>query len=576
MASAQALEIATAILGSDTTSGDKLSTLAATLYGLPDGVTLKSLYTELFAEGFDRTFSPDEISELCTLVKTPAGQKTLLLSMCGQPDDAAFAESTLGKRVYGKYPDLLKNLQDSEFLQNLSRTWLAADPMLVDSDGNTVPLSDVIYEAKAVASAHVDAGKPITVTFKEFKRHFAGVCVGMSTYDVPAGLEAALAAVFAKAKPWFHTGDKFAQVHGVRQAERKELREQIESWVHGTPEVVAWNERRNGNQAEFAFSSRADIGHERDPDDDFVDLDALARNVTHGIVYDADEAERQHTEFDAYWAVMQPGDGYYLQKKQGDVPCTPETPTIDLDQIVDIVRNDEGCSFATIFVRLGSPSRKALKHALLHADPTRLDVRYESGKGDESDGISSQVLIRNVELARFYLGEAELDMAYAELLPWVQQSVRDNPGISRDELWESVKDCCAFSLFRDVLESDECDLLWIHYRDAICYYAQESAEAYKAARAMEASTHYFRPKNPDGGWYYHGGTKGTGNGKIISLDVSGDAVVEWASHYVGVNRVDEPYRETLKIWALIPRDRPKPPKFRFHTTGQSQHEEVAS
>lgn len=44
--------------------------------------------------------------------------------------------------------------------------------------------------------------------------------------------------------------------------------------------VVAWGERKNGREGN-GFVSRYD---QPEPDDDFIDLDALARNVTHELV----------------------------------------------------------------------------------------------------------------------------------------------------------------------------------------------------------------------------------------------------------------------------------------------------
>lgn len=44
------------------------------------------------------------------------------------------------------------------------------------------------------------------------------------------------------------------------------------------PEYVAWNERKNGNQSAYQFVSRYDSYI--DPDNDFIDLDALEGNVT--------------------------------------------------------------------------------------------------------------------------------------------------------------------------------------------------------------------------------------------------------------------------------------------------------
>lgn len=50
------------------------------------------------------------------------------------------------------------------------------------------------------------------------------------------------------------------------------------------PEYVAWNDRKNGNDEPMKFTSRHD--GPGDPDDDFIDLDALQRNVSIEILQD--------------------------------------------------------------------------------------------------------------------------------------------------------------------------------------------------------------------------------------------------------------------------------------------------
>lgn len=57
----------------------------------------------------------------------------------------------------------------------------------------------------------------------------------------------------------------------------KLLEDTIASALHSIPEYVAWNDRRNGNDAPMKFTSRYDT--DNNPDDDFIDLDALQRNV---------------------------------------------------------------------------------------------------------------------------------------------------------------------------------------------------------------------------------------------------------------------------------------------------------
>ena len=62
------------------------------------------------------------------------------------------------------------------------------------------------------------------------------------------------------------------------------------------PEFVAWNERKNGNQAPFGISSRFDGA--RDPDDDFIDLGALYRNIVGQVMTEAEDFRIFNEKFD--------------------------------------------------------------------------------------------------------------------------------------------------------------------------------------------------------------------------------------------------------------------------------------
>lgn len=53
------------------------------------------------------------------------------------------------------------------------------------------------------------------------------------------------------------------------------------SKLRAVPEYVAWNDRKNGNRAPLQFTSRYD--GPGDPDNDFIDLDALEINVANSI-----------------------------------------------------------------------------------------------------------------------------------------------------------------------------------------------------------------------------------------------------------------------------------------------------
>lgn len=47
------------------------------------------------------------------------------------------------------------------------------------------------------------------------------------------------------------------------------------------PFILEWNNRKNGNTAPYKFTSRYEYNN--DPDDDFIDLDALVRNITNQL-----------------------------------------------------------------------------------------------------------------------------------------------------------------------------------------------------------------------------------------------------------------------------------------------------
>jgi len=60
----------------------------------------------------------------------------------------------------------------------------------------------------------------------------------------------------------------------------RELIKKLDPLMELIPEIAAWNERKNGNQAPLGFASR--YGGPA-PDDDFIDLGALARNVAQDL-----------------------------------------------------------------------------------------------------------------------------------------------------------------------------------------------------------------------------------------------------------------------------------------------------
>jgi hypothetical protein len=103
--------------------------------------------------------------------------------------------------------------------------------------------------------------------------------VHQSPYPVPDNLETVLRKLHALCKDGFDTA-------GMRKFESfTDLEAFISQALRTIPEYLAWNERKNGNQNPHHFTSRYDgVG---DPDDNFIDLGALERNVTMHIVQQA-------------------------------------------------------------------------------------------------------------------------------------------------------------------------------------------------------------------------------------------------------------------------------------------------
>lgn len=73
------------------------------------------------------------------------------------------------------------------------------------------------------------------------------------------------------------------------------LREELDAAFLQIPELLAWNERKNGNKAEFGITSRYS---QPSPDDDFIDLGALSRNVASSAWADAVEFAKFNDEFE--------------------------------------------------------------------------------------------------------------------------------------------------------------------------------------------------------------------------------------------------------------------------------------
>ena len=72
----------------------------------------------------------------------------------------------------------------------------------------------------------------------------------------------------------------------------EDLRRAVTDACEAIPSIAIWNQPKSGHGSAFVFSSRYD---QPNPDDDFIDLDALGNNIARSAWAEATEA----MEFDA-------------------------------------------------------------------------------------------------------------------------------------------------------------------------------------------------------------------------------------------------------------------------------------
>lgn len=120
--------------------------------------------------------------------------------------------------------------------------------------------------------------------------------VRQSPYDVPDKLAEAIEG-FSKALPLVRMAPPMQQFYEIQEEDT--LYRAISKAVHAVPAILAWNERKNGRDAPFNFVSRVDPP--RDPDDDFIDLGALARNASLSVWREGERDKAFDEDFDRRW-----------------------------------------------------------------------------------------------------------------------------------------------------------------------------------------------------------------------------------------------------------------------------------
>lgn len=103
--------------------------------------------------------------------------------------------------------------------------------------------------------------------------------VKQSPYACPENLQAVLEKFANDTRQIFE-----AHLLGFAEMELEEIGFILDTFFFSQYIVEGWNERKNGNQQPYNFVSR--LGGEKDPDNDFIDLGALRRNILNCFKFD--------------------------------------------------------------------------------------------------------------------------------------------------------------------------------------------------------------------------------------------------------------------------------------------------
>lgn len=121
---------------------------------------------------------------------------------------------------------------------------------------------------------------PLLITTNSIAGELASWAVQQSPYGCPEGLEQALTD-FRAAWP---TDEDMAEILPMRWWQNyDEIYRTLYALFCQTPSIEAWNHRKNGRDGP-GFCSRYD---QPSPDDDFIDLGALANNIAREVWKDA-------------------------------------------------------------------------------------------------------------------------------------------------------------------------------------------------------------------------------------------------------------------------------------------------
>lgn len=109
------------------------------------------------------------------------------------------------------------------------------------------------------------------------KKNFVGTLAKWAVSQSPHSCPDSLERVIIKADgAWPVTGDRFKDETSLKEWTRDDFEDFVYGFVYGTPEVISWNTPNSGRQGHSFVSA---FGPMQSPEDDFIDLDALIRNI---------------------------------------------------------------------------------------------------------------------------------------------------------------------------------------------------------------------------------------------------------------------------------------------------------
>jgi hypothetical protein len=129
------------------------------------------------------------------------------------------------------------------------------------------------------------------ITLSMIQGYIAMWAVRQSPYHSPEGLLSVLDQFRASVRHFFDENE-------MRKMSQAELDSMLKGHLMTIPQFQLWNERKNGNQSPYGFVDRYS---KTNPDNDFIDLGALTRNVRMDLFKEVSRNEDFDADFDQRW-----------------------------------------------------------------------------------------------------------------------------------------------------------------------------------------------------------------------------------------------------------------------------------